>query len=205
MPKIVVKHGIAPQHGDVIIGNKKVVYYNAEHQTMSRKQHSILPPLAQYELVNRRPEFQYALDALRSGRSVLLHGMGGVGKTHLATHLAHKSTKFFKDGILWLSVGSSSLFAICDKIARRLDNETIPRLKPDEKQDAVRDLLSARQWLLVLDDFQSPDTINEVIKMCPTSTVLLVTARKNFAEISTRIHLAPLSRKDSIKLFGQRA
>ena len=97
-----------------------------------------VPPAARYSIFGREPELAQILVALRERRTVMLYGLGGIGKTALAAEAARRlhAEAVFKDGILWVSeVGAAPAAAICDAVARHLGNEDILRLAPQAKLD----------------------------------------------------------------------
>jgi WD40 repeat protein len=83
-----------------------------------------------------------------------LQGMGGIGKSVLASALAHRPEvrRAFPDGIFWITLGQKPQLAEQQRwLARELGDEA---LFPDERsgKECLRTLLAGRKALLVLDD-----------------------------------------------------
>jgi len=83
-----------------------------------------------------------------------LQGMGGIGKSVLASALARRPEvrRAFPDGIFWITLGQKPQLAEQQRwLARQLGDEA---LFPDERsgKETLRKLLSGRKVLLVLDD-----------------------------------------------------
>jgi tetratricopeptide (TPR) repeat protein/transcriptional regulator with XRE-family HTH domain len=89
---------------------------------------------------------------------VALTGPGGVGKTALAVHVAHRLRERFPDGQLWVDLGGGGPSAldpgeVLDRFLRGLgvDGAAVPD-GLDERSALYRTLLADRQVLVVLDD-----------------------------------------------------
>jgi len=83
-----------------------------------------------------------------------LQGMGGIGKSVLASALAHRPEvrRAFPDGVFWITLGQKPQLAELQRwLARELGDEA---LFPDERsgKECLRNLLAGRKALLVLDD-----------------------------------------------------
>ena len=70
--------------------------------------------------VGRQQEIEAIEAALLNGRHALicsLQGMGGIGKTTLAAHLAYRLRPHFPDGVLWARVDTADTMSILQSFA----------------------------------------------------------------------------------------
>jgi tetratricopeptide (TPR) repeat protein len=172
------------------------------------------PPAARNTLFGRDDALERTERALREGKTALVHGMGGVGKTAVALETAKRlhAAKAFPDGIVWVSeIGSAPTTAICDAVARSLGNDDIPKLSADDpgqrqqKLEGTRQLLSTRNLALILDDVASPDMAHEFLDTClPTGMGALLTSRRADIDAQEYMALDVLAREDAKELFLER-
>jgi NB-ARC domain len=86
--------------------------------------------------------------------TVGVQGMGGIGKTVLATALAHdpEVRKVFPDGIFWLTVGQKpNLLLLQGKLLRQLTGVQPTFVTTEEGKDALRKAFEGRRVLVMLD------------------------------------------------------
>jgi tetratricopeptide (TPR) repeat protein len=110
-------------------------------------------------------------------RVAVLTGIGGSGKTRLASAFAHRIASKFPDGVFFHSVEGED--------AREVVSETIKRLAPTARiphehhgrLSLYRDLLAGKRVLTILDGLESEQTAKELIP--PPPSALLVTSRRN--------------------------
>ncbi len=148
----------------------------------------LTPPASRVKLFGRDTDLDRAQHALQAGQTVLVHGMGGIGKTALALKVAKRlhESKTFPDGVLWINeVGRADVTSICDAVARALGNDTIPKLAADDPLQRQQKLLDTRQLLeskrlvLILDDLGSPQTARDFLQHClPVNRGVLFTSRR---------------------------
>src|SRR6185503_6827627 len=100
-------------------------------------------------------------------------GMGGIGKTSLAVHLAHRLRGQFPDGVLWAHVSTSEPLDILDSWARayHCDFSALPDL--DSRASAVRALLADKTVLIILDDVWDAARARPLLVGGPAASVLL--------------------------------
>jgi tetratricopeptide (TPR) repeat protein/DNA-binding XRE family transcriptional regulator len=141
---------------------------------------------------------------------VVLHGMGGVGKTALAVLAAHRLDDDFHDGCLFIGLYSHArdrsavpASEALDTLLRRLGvpGRTIPA-RTDERAALYRSVLHDRRVLIVVDDARRAD---QVLPLIPggAGCAMLITSRRRMTTLDDAhpIRLAPLSLADATALF----
>lgn len=144
----------------------------------------------------------------------VIAGIGGVGKTSLAAHWAHRVRGRFPDGDLYLDLRgyhakrSLSVEEALDRLLRAFDipAERIPA-DADAQAALYRSLLHGRQMLILLDNAANVDQIRLLLPGTPTCRVL-VTSRSQMAgltarEGATRMPLDVLSPERAVELLRQ--
>ncbi|WP_137725332.1 ATP-binding protein [Prescottella subtropica] len=172
--------------------------------------------------VGRRRESTAAKRQLVQSRLVTLTGIGGVGKTRLALHVAHDVASEFPDGV-WLV-----------ELAELHDPESVPDLvasalglhqqAASSPTDLLVEHLAGRTALLVLDNCEhlvdsAAKLVDVLLRDCPTLQIL-TTSREGLGvggESVLRVEplpvpdpgappaLAALPRYESVTLFVERA
>jgi WD40 repeat protein len=146
--------------------------------------------------VDRRQEIEWVKEALLTGSSnVLVHGMGGTGKTVLVSKLVRDNAvrAAFPDGIYWLTLGQAP------KVLPNLHRfGTWIKLKdcledPSQAGEMLRNALRDHACLLILDDAWRTSDAPAYDVLGPRSRLLITTRDAGLAEImeasTTRINL----------------
>jgi transcriptional regulator with XRE-family HTH domain/tetratricopeptide (TPR) repeat protein len=141
---------------------------------------------------------------------VVLHGMGGVGKTALAVLAAHRLAAEFPDGCLFVSLHSYaadqpaiSVSDALDALLRRLGvpGRSIPE-RAEERAAYYRSVLYDRRVLVIVDDASRADQVRQ---MAPAGAgcAMLVTSRRRLTALDDGdpIRIDPLPLADAAALF----
>jgi len=138
--------------------------------------------------VGREKEVRALREALLDGGRALicsLQGMGGVGKTALAAHLAYRLRPEFPDGVLWASVDKAEPMSILSAFAGAYGRDVTSYTDVESRSQVVREILANKQALIILDSVQGSE---EVKPLLPPSAgrcaVLITTRRQNLAVTS---------------------
>lgn len=115
-------------------------------------------------------------------RTVVISGAPGVGKTHLALHLAHETAKHFPDGLLYvdLSVEGRAPLSANEALAQLLHQLGLERSIPGDWQARTSMLynrLAGRRVLLLLDNAVRPDQVRPLVPASATCAVIITCRR----------------------------
>ena len=145
------------------------------------------------EFIGRQVEKERVKEALASRWPLIcIDGIGGIGKTSLALEVVGECLQLSKDdeapasplkfdGFIWTSAKDRELTLndVLDTIARTLDYPGVAQQPLDDKREAVRRLLQAKCYLLVIDNFETitDDAVRDFLLALPEPTKALVTSR----------------------------
>lgn len=123
-----------------------------------------------------------------SPNRLALIGMGGMGKTSLAIHLAHQLRDQFPDGVLWADVSQDDLIGLIDRWAEAYNCDFRTVADEASRAAALRDILKAKKALLILDDV---DRVTKVRPLLPDNFPgkIIITTRSE--EIAYHLKASP--------------
>jgi DNA-binding SARP family transcriptional activator len=136
-------------------------------------------------------------------------GMGGVGKTTLAIHAAHRLRSRFPDGQLFANLDGGGITPRrpAEVLARFLRDLGVPDgAIPDgleERAARYRSLLAGRRVLVMLDDARDATQVRPLLPGSATSAVI-VTSRHTLVDLSRSrlLRLDVLDDRESLELFN---
>ncbi len=156
-----------------------------------------LPP-ATAAFTGRTEELQAIRAALEADGGVcVVSGMGGVGKTELASRCAHRLESGFADGCLFIDLRgygpgdpTAGTAAVHDRLLRVLGvpAERIPG-DPDDRAALYRSRLRGRSVLLVLDNAVSAAQVRPLLPAEPKCRVL-ITSRSRLSALDDAGHVS---------------
>jgi DNA-binding SARP family transcriptional activator/tetratricopeptide (TPR) repeat protein len=143
-----------------------------------------------------------------------IDGLGGVGKTALVAHWAHRVRARFPDGVLWLDLRGydphQPPLAAGEALAQLLRGAGMPAGDvpddPGERARVYRSALAGGRWLVVLDSAGSAEQVRPLLPGSG-SCLSVVTGRTVLAgllatEGAHRIPLQPLRTREATTLLG---
>jgi tetratricopeptide (TPR) repeat protein/transcriptional regulator with XRE-family HTH domain len=164
------------------------------------------------DFTGRDAEYAQVEELLRTAGAVAIDGMGGVGKTSLAVHVAHRLPSTYPDGGLYLDLhgftpGQEPLEpqAALARLLGALDITHLPA-GADERAALWRSELSHRRALVVLDNAVDAEQVRPLLPGAGKSAVL-ITSRSRLVSLDgvPPVSLAPLADDDAAHLFGRAA
>ncbi len=172
-----------------------------------------MPPLPDHFV--ERPEHQEQVkqqllceDARTYGTLVVsaIYGLGGIGKSVLASKLAHDDQvqARFCDGILWATLGQSPdiLPLLSGWIQALGDNDFTPTAI-ESASNHLRTLLYDKRALVIVDDVWNPDHL-EPFRVGGTGCCVLVTTREARISEAHRYDLDVMSPEQALELMTQK-
>lgn len=163
-------------------------------------------PSAPHHFVGRADLLGQLTDELTTtdgARVVALVGMGGIGKTTLATHAAHTLRTHFPDGVLWAQTAISTPLDILQSWARAFGYDYSELHDVESCAAALRSVVVPRRLLYVLDNVESVQLVRPLLIGGEQSTILLTTRSEDAAvALGAQLHLLDeLSSAESTELL----
>lgn len=177
-------------------------------------------PLELTSFIGRRRELSEAKNLLSTARLVTLTGMGGVGKTRLASRIAVAAERNFSDGVRFVELAelrdASLLVSVVQGALAMRDRSARPAL------EVLADFLAQRKLLLVLDNCEHlvdvvAQLVEFLLRTCPGLRILATSREPIGITGETVLSIAPFRvpdpdhlprsalSNDAIRLFVDRA
>jgi tetratricopeptide (TPR) repeat protein len=161
--------------------------------------------------VGRDPEIRTLRKALLSGGQALifsLQGMGGVGKTALAAHLAYQLRPYFRDGVLWARVDKAEPMSILSAFANAYGRDVSSFTDVASRSQVVREILANKRALIVLDNVQRSAEVKPLLPPSNGACAVIITTRHQNLDVTSgayRFTIEPFNKEagESTTLFAQ--
>jgi DNA-binding SARP family transcriptional activator/tetratricopeptide (TPR) repeat protein/DNA-binding XRE family transcriptional regulator len=147
---------------------------------------------------------------------VVITGPGGVGKTSLAVHWAHRAAADFPDGQVYLDLRGYHPDGIIEPAAAirdLLDALGVEPVRvpasPAAQEALLRSLTAGRRLLVVLDNVRDADHVRPLLPAGP-ATCTVITSRDRLTDIVARVDALPIAidvpdHAEAAELFLRRA
>jgi uncharacterized repeat protein (TIGR01451 family) len=159
--------------------------------------------------IGRRSYLDQIADYVKSNEAVLVYGQDGIGKTTLLAQASNGEAALSKpDGVIHLEGidDDGKVLGKGDIIQRLFDSlfESYPPLKVT--YPTARPYLSNRQPLVLIDHLGIPMAdLRGLLDLFPNGALLVANAAALSDDKFLTIHLQPLTREESVQLFGNKS
>lgn len=151
-------------------------------------------------------DFRLRHDRVAAVLSHSLHGMGGVGKSQIATEYAYRHLTHYD--VIWFVPSEQesqirrSLLDLGERLNVPMDTE------PQAAVQAVLEALTAGSpypnWLLIFDNAESIETVERYVPQGGTGKVLVTSRNRQWHDTSETLEIDIFSREESIALLRKR-
>jgi tetratricopeptide (TPR) repeat protein len=167
-------------------------------------------PSPDHPFFGRKREKRELAALLQAGGTVVLTGLGGVGKTALAQVVVNELRSHFVGGTIWINCETKPVLEdILLTVAVGLIGEVARQYRPEERRQRLEDVLRDRACLLVLDNFETIAEDSAALRwlktIVPPSSVLVISRQSVPYLNAPTLRLAELPNDDAVQLFTERA
>lgn len=140
---------------------------------------------------------------LDQGERVLLHGLGGIGKTAMAASVAAEYIASGKGAVIWVQLGRQDADTLFEAVAHVLgQHQKIAGKQGEDRIAAMREILLEQKALLVIDNIWKERAILPIIRAIPLTMPLLMTSRYGLSIDGIMIAMDALEADDALSLLS---
>ena len=164
------------------------------------------PPAQPPHFVGRKALIENIEHQLMSANGlslVALVGMGGIGKSALATQIAHQLREEFTDGVLWANCLSTEPRDVLENWGQAYGYDFSGLSDLNNRAAAVRGVFADKKVLIILDDVNSVSRIRPLLPNGKQCAVILTTRNLDIATAigAKEIQLDELALGDGLSLL----
>ncbi|OEL23414.1 Disease resistance protein RPM1 [Dichanthelium oligosanthes] len=162
---------------------------------------------------NRRQVTKW-LSEKQGSTVITVSGMGGLGKTTLVTNV-YEREKINFTAQAWIVVSKTyDVVELLRKMLRKIEHPEQSQLKDMDTHELkvkIKERLSAKKFLLVLDDVWNPEAYTQIVDVfqnLQASSIIITTRQEDVASLAQprhRLKLKPLEDNDAFNLFCRKA
>lgn len=169
-----------------------------------------LPP-RNPNFTGRKKMLTYLHEQVQGGTTAVLphalHGMGGVGKSHLAIEYVYQHQSEY-DLIWWIpSERPTQIVQALVELAQRMGLQTGPDVGSarSDVQEALRLGITYPRWLLVFDNAESPEILHPFLPPTGSSGRIIITSRNpQWSNLANTLEVDVFTREESVQLLRRR-
>ncbi|MBA3534751.1 MAG: hypothetical protein H0T73_22795 [Ardenticatenales bacterium] len=129
-------------------------------------------------------------------------GMGGTGKTVLATYIAHRLRSDFPDGVLWANGAIQETSDILEAWSHPFGYDFVEHPTLGSLRRFWQNILATKKILIILDDVQSAEWVQPLLPLGSQGAALLTTRDRSIAPRGAYIYdlsrLPPLASRELV-------
>lgn len=141
---------------------------------------------------------------IQTAGTCITHGMGGVGKTLLAAHIAYSLRPNFPEGVLWINVaGQNPIGDAYQFIASTYKISPSSWQNEKDLKAQIWELLEEKRVLLIFDGLQREEHLEKLLPPNSKCSILVTTQINHFSQsYGKQISLSPFTERDCEELFA---